>query len=74
MAQSVLSAYFVHSIPAEDRTSTVHVLKLISALFKLVKVLQLLGIVPVLTYLDTILVNWELIDALSLSLQAMTPI
>jgi indoleamine 2,3-dioxygenase len=51
--------------PVEDSTSNIYVPKLISVL--LVEVSQLRGIAPVLTFLDTILSNWELIDTLTLA-------
>jgi indoleamine 2,3-dioxygenase len=55
-----LTHYFVHSIPDAETLSSIHIPESIAV--PLVEVSRLLGTAPVLTYADTILYNWDLID------------
>lgn len=60
MVLTFLLHFYVHSIPPSDENSPVHIPRAISV--PLVEVSQLLGTAPVMTFADTVLWNWELID------------
>lgn len=53
--------YFVHSMPPqEDLTAAIHVPATLAV--PLVQVSRLLGMAPILTYADTVLWNWEMVN------------